>query len=281
MKNMKKAEETALEKEQPTRDKPFKWSKTSLVDFENAATCPKRWKAQWLDRLFKPEPTDTMLGGLYFESLVLGQTAGDDTLDGSHFKRNRDGSKKVDQVRIEKQAGKVKAMLFDKDHDSYLGFDVKQVQVVLEGGTATHPLKGVLDIIAEKEGKPAIVDLKLTKSISGGRPPYSYDEVSSMDMAQAVIYTELYKQAYGQETDFYFLVADYSPQMRIKLIKVNLSNKTLDSVMGRLDNAAWVLEMYEANGWVTDPSINECRGCPLECADRKRPNEVEYEEVFV
>ena len=257
----------------------WKLSPTSLKDLEKDTTCPLRFKGQRIDKLFRTEPTDPMVMGLYFETLVFGSTAGDDTLEELEKKlpKTSAGKQPIEVTRMKLQAERVRSALYNPDDPDYLGYTIKNTQSTLYWEDRA---KCIIDFDAVNEnGDWCLFDLKLTKDLSNTYGPYAWGNVENMDLVQQIICQQAWEQEYGMElAENNILVVDYSPSTRIKLIKLNVMPYSVDITRDRIDTAYDVLSHYMENGFPVDPSKEECSECQLDCGFRyKEPSIVTIE----
>ncbi len=248
----------------------FNFSQSALKDLEKPETCPYRWNSQWILGEFKSPSNIYMDRGRYFEYLCLGGGANpDDNL--TDLPRLLNGNKGKDQIRIGEQADRFKE-LFDPKHKDWLGFNIidKQIRV-------TDPVKnrsGVIDFTASRDDNFCIIDLKLTGNLY--RPGGWWGDLDAIDWIQQTHYHDLYRSenddsfwpAPSGNIDDYLAVFDYSTKKNIKVIKLDITKKDIDNVHNRFDTAEKVVDLYNKHGWVKDPSVNECKNCPLDCDER-------------
>ena len=256
----------------------FIWTQSAVKDLEKPETCPSRWKGQWLDQLFKSVASEAADYGNYFEYLCIGANAKGEAI--KDLPRNKDGSKTAVQKRIEIQAGVFKE-LFDPLSKQYLGYTVSAAQVKVSGVIAGIPTEGTLDI-EDTAGKiPTIIDLKLTEDITNTRTQYGWGNPTEMiDLLQQVLYQELYFQMHGVRPNMVLMVFEHGVNMRVKIIKLNISDEKRQECMVRFATAKQVVDMYEKSGWTFDPSQRECEKCKIEgCKKRYTPSRIFIEEV--
>ena len=172
--------------------------------------CPRYAMEAVIGRHYKKPPTDSMLAGSYFETLVLGSGAkGEITLDlprkkispkaerewlaeGKNLKDLK-GEKTIDQLRIEIQAERCKQRAYQ------LGVDINPI--VTQVPLIKHLwdnifLIGELDIfpalVSTERGKIlAIIDLKLTSNVHSRWGDFCWGAPEFMDHTQAYQYLEL------------------------------------------------------------------------------------------
>lgn len=248
----------------------FYLTQTSTKDLEKNETCPTRWKGLWLDKTISFPSNEAMDRGKYFEWLSLGGGAINDQ-EVTDLPRLNNGSKSLDQVRIDKQADRFKDM-FNTLSSNFQGFELKRSQIELKDNESK--LKGTIDFetLELATGDVWINDLKLTKDLTSTRTQYgwgnSWDEI---DMLQMIHYRDLYYKAFGIIPRTALWVFDYSAAMRVRIGEIIISNKAVEMKDTRFNAVFDVLKLYEDNGWTTTPSENECRTCTLKCDARFSP----------
>lgn len=241
----------------------FLWTQTALKDLEKPSTCPKRWQGSWLEGSVPPFPTnDYMLRGVFFESLAIGGGAKEQlVLD---LPRLRNGNKSANQIRLEEQAEEF-CRLFNPAHEQFLGYTIVQTQLYLEAGDRA----GTLDFIAiDQDNNPCLFDLKSTGNLKRGW----WSDIDSVDKLQQYHYHDLYLKTFklppGKRLRNFLAIFDYSVQKNILILELDVTETRLADMNDRFETAKEVVELYNKNGWTTDPSEAECEGCPLKCSNR-------------
>ena len=237
----------------------FIWTQSAIKDLEKPETCPTRWKAQWIDRLFKSKTSEPAEYGNYFEYLCIGANAkGEVTTD---LPRNKDGTKTATQKRIEQQAELFKLM-FDPKVPEYLGYDIADTQVKLVGEINGIPIEGTADFTGTLG---VLTDLKLTEDLDNVRTPYGWgNPIEQLDLLQQILYSQLYEQQFGVKPNkVNLLIFEHGTQMRVKIINLNISESKIESCVERVTKAQEVVNHYDTNGWVVDPNKKECESCKL------------------
>ena len=244
----------------------IKISPSSYKDLNRPDVCPKKWHAEWVTKEIEFKSSEAMDKGSFFEYLCIGGGAkADDNI--TELPLTKAGKKTADQERIEQQAEVFKE-LFNPESEHYLGWDIVDVQKRLEN----EHFKGYYDIKAVNSttGELAHIDLKLTAKIKG-YGDYDWSDVTKTDTIQL----PLYKLTDTDKIDkLFYLVFDYSPEMNILFREVELTEDGEDIIREQLMNAYEIANLYEKNGWVTDPSLNECKDCPLQCKDRFQTSKI-------
>ncbi len=256
----------------------FTWSQSALKDLEKTITCPARWKAQWIDKLFKSFTSEAADYGNYFEYLCIGGSAHGDAV--TDLPRTTTGAKTATQKRIEAQAELFKEMM-DRSSEKYLGYEIQSTQTKLRGYIGNCYVEGVADIITALVGdKSCIVDLKLTEDLDNVRTEYGWGNATEdIDLLQQVLYQELYFQMYGVKPPMHLLVFEHGLKQRVKVIKLNISDKKVQDCFERFEAGSEVVDMYNATKWSKIPSNQECKNCKLECDKRFKVQQIIHEEI--
>jgi hypothetical protein len=248
------------------------YSQSALKDFEREDVCLWKWRGRWITKEISSTPSIYMERGMYFEYLCIGGSANsnDNITD---LPRLKSGEKSTDQLRIEEQALAFKD-LFDENSLNYLGFEILSTQGVLNGSGVFNKERGVLDMVAKSiwDEKIHIIDLKLTANAESTFNKFSFN-VDNLDDTQAVSYVDLYKNIYGVDTIFDYLVFDYSPKLNRKLVTIEVSDSGINSLNKRKQNLKDFL--LNTKDFEKIPSEKECSSCPFENCDKRINNEKE------
>lgn len=252
--------------------KLFPFTQTSIKDFEAEDTCPFRWHSQWVKGEIPFASNENMDKGKYFEQLFIGGSAkqNDEITD---LPRLQNGSKSIDQIRIESQAERAKR-LFTVGEEEFLGFTITRVQEKIVSKTTGR--EGTLDIVATDEnGATWVIDVKLTKDLTNTRTQYGWgNEWDQMDLLQQLHYEALYEEKHRIRPKMALLVFDYSPQKRIEFGEIVISEKKRLEKEIRFQAAEEAFMLYEDNGWTKIPSLKQCEACPLKCDKRLSGSQV-------
>lgn len=257
----------------------FRLSQSSLKDLAKPTTCPKRWEAQYVNKEFRPEPSEAMILGLWFERLIFGEDP-DHPRELPPLPTTNTGKPTAAVQRMQAQAERVKTMLYDKESDEYLGYTVTDIQSVI---VTEEPFIIIIDFLATNEdGEECMFDLKLTADLSNTFGDYAWGNIESMDLFQQKIYQKVFEDFHGTKlAENNILVADYSTEQRVKLFKLIVSEESIMGAEQRVTETWKVINHYTENGYPTDPSIDECKNCPLICTSRITPPSVVIEEVYI
>lgn len=247
----------------------FVWTQSALKDLENEETCPKRWYEQWIKKSFESKSNAVQNIGQYGEYLIIGQNAKSAPV--TDLPRTSKGEKTAVQKRVEAQAEKVKA-LFNPSSDTYIGMQIKAVQVPLEGTIEHLPTRGTGDILAvtDDTNEEVLIDLKFTEDAFNTRTKYGWgNPIDQIDLIQQVLYANLYYQKFGRMPKVKLIIAEYGTGERIRNIDLVFRDWRVEEMTERFLQADEVVRLYQENGWITLPSEAECESCPIECPVRK------------
>ena len=234
--------------------KQFVFTQSALKDLEKSATCPVRWKLQWLDRLFGSPTSEAANYGNYFEYLCIGGSAHGSSV--TELPLTSYGTKTATQKRIEAQVDVYNKLILEE------GYDVIGTQIKLSGAIEGSPTEGTLDILTNYHGEVCIVDLKMTGDLDNTRTEYGWgNPINRLDFLQQVLYQELYFQTYGVRPLMHLLVFEHGTKCRHKIIKLDITDSDILEMKERFKAGKEVVELYNSNGWVYDPSENECKKC--------------------
>src|SRR5690606_19073093 len=175
----------------------FVWTQSALKDLEKDSTCPLRWYEQWINRSFRQPPTEPQNIGNYGEYLIIGKNAKESAV--TDLPRTTKGEKTAVQKRVEAQAKRVLDM-FNPKHESYIGLQIKDVQVSLSGALGDLPVEGTADVIAVEDstGDIWLIDIKFTEDAFSTRTEYGWgNPIADQDLIQQVLYSHLYHQMTG------------------------------------------------------------------------------------
>lgn len=250
----------------------FIWTQSAVKDLEKEETCPARWKGLWLDKLWKPKASEAADYGNYFEYLCIGANAKGEAI--KDLPRLANGSKSTTQKRIELQALRYKDFV-DPLSKKFLGYEQLDTQVHLKGLINGVETEGTADMLMSRDGRPVVADLKLTEDLDNIRTKYGWgNPTQDMDLIQQVLYGELYEQMFGVVPERILLVFEHGPKMRAKLIRLNVTESSKESMQYRIQTADNLVKIYEEKGWTYDPSEKECKSCEIaNCSRRFKQNQ--------
>lgn len=218
--------------------------------------CPYKWNKMYIEKEIPKPDKEVFRLGLYFEGLILGSSS-----DGDKHGLDDKTIKSAKGVRIQEQAGIIKSLLFNKEDPNFLGFTDIESQVKI----SHKDMEGILDILGRRNGTKAICDIKLTGDATNTWGDYGWGNPEAMDMFQHVYYSYIYMNEYGELPDYYLLVADYSPRMNRKLLKLDIKESSFHSMLDRYQGFKYAVEVYSSRkeGFPKWPTPDNCKDCPL------------------
>ncbi len=254
---------------------------------ENSTFCPRRYFVYEIEGQFKQESSEAQIKGQLFEYLALGNKNKEGFIPRlPQLKtRNKDGDmKSADEKRIE-----IQAQRFVDNMPEY-GIEVINREVYVEmpyeihdadtGETDTILLHGTIDAVIDYEGRPYLMDLKMTSSLKNTFGPYAWGNYWQMNHIQAYIYTYIMyhldpeKRTYG----WVYYVADLTPEEDYKLIEIKITNVRIAEMKEGIRQAWKKYRDFEAQGFAPAGDFHECKTCQvMDCSGRKT---VRDPEVF-
>jgi hypothetical protein len=265
----------------------IKISQSIVKKFEVPDFCPKRLKADTIDRLYEKESSVTLKQGIYFESELLGAGAKGQVvtdlprniLTKKAIKEGKTiGDKKAAHLRIDEQVVNALAA-FEKWGIEMPPMHYRQVELEVP-----HPefddvmmsltLDFVSSIKSEEYGDYpfAIIDVKLTGSVDNDYGDYCWGTPEKMDHLQAYVYMRFFKEAFKDKLPedymppFFYLVFDHSPRMKKKIVPFFYSEKTDYEMMERIELTRTKYLREQEMNWEARPNMDQCEKCPLNLA---------------
>jgi hypothetical protein len=252
---------------------------------ERTDNCPRKIYETYIIDTCKTPPSRAQELGIYFETKCIGGGAKGQTID--DLPRKKNGEKYADHERVDQSI-----MLFHRIRQSIgLITDQNNVQINAEKEYPTKHnglkvyVRGTADVISPIHHKDinydvACIDLKLAGDITNQfsdktRPwlHYPWGDMEKMDKTQAYLYSQLF------ELPFVYLVFDYKKNPEWNVFPIITSASHSDSNEGKLRTKQlkrdidYVIEkivMWDAEGFLPDPSQIACKGCPvLHCPEKK------------
>lgn len=251
---------------------------------EEKGKCPARAKAIYIDKI-PSFPSDAMVRGNYFETVLMGST---DTGEIVRMPLNKDDTKSVAQQRVESNAHDVKVKLV-KEHEMNFAKPRLHIERVADIGGTKYLLKARTDMVTSFRDPErgyfdaVIMDFKITDSIYANFPKdFAWGEPWMMDHTQALFYSFMFKQVYGEQIPFVYLVMDLSPKREYKFIFVEITEMGYRQVKESIRRTAATIEQYTAAGeWPTVASLDNCKGCPIRksCPKGRSGSQVQYIKI--
>lgn len=242
-------------------------SQSKVKSYENTL-CKRKWLAEATGEV-ETDTNEYMLRGAYFETLCLGSGVRGQVVN--DLPRMKNGDKYVDHKRIDLQAQRFHHH-FNPDSPDWLGWQITDRQLHLQLGER----EGTLDFVCRRDGVRSIFDLKLNLNL--GDPNGWWARPYEMDHLQLGFYRHLYRETYGEDPETYYALYDYSPEMRCKILKVNISEPTMAGYLLRFDSLERTLveSIIEKT-----PNFKECGKCKLECGERMMKPSVDFIEIDI
>lgn len=213
-------------------------------------------KAKYIDKIeMKEEPSDAMKEGIYFEYLATG------SLPRSGEVPEPEKTMKG-QLTTAYQRVVAASELFKKIVKHY------QIKINKTGYTvSTDNMTGILDIWAEWNGQPCIIDLKYSGLIDDKWNELGWDteSLSMKDslMIQGVHYKILIKDALGLDVPFYYFIFNSKNATDMKIIEEVVDVDKFDFHRQAVMNTKASIEKHIDKGFNAFPDFRYCKDCPL------------------
>ena len=232
-----------------------------LHEYKQGLECGALVKAKYIDGLVTPS-TELQELGNYFEYLCTGSLARDGHTPQPTILKN--GNLSVGYERMTKQKEN-----FDKIIKQY-GFEVLEIDY----NFAHDTFSGIADIIALKDGKKCIIDIKTTSLIDDKWTDYGWssESIEQKDKLhiQAVHYKMLAMKEWGvSDVPFYFFVFSNRNEIDCLVYEVQVDEDAFFRHEQNMINGLKFFNKELVNGFKTYPSVKKCNNCPLKdtCKD--------------
>ena len=232
-----------------------------LHEYKQGLECGSLIKAKYVDGLVTPS-TELQELGNYFEYLCTGSLARDGHTPQPTILKN--GNLSVGYERMTKQKEN-----FDKIIKHY-GFEVLEIDY----NFAHDTFSGIADIIALKDGKKCIIDIKTTSLIDDKWTDYGWssESIEQKDKLhiQAVHYKMLAMKEWGvSDVPFYFFVFSNRNEIDCLVYEVQVDEDAFFRHEQNMINGLKFFNKELVNGFKTYPSVKKCNNCPLKdtCKD--------------
>ena len=232
-----------------------------LHEYKQGLECGALVKAKYVDGLVTPS-TELQELGNYFEYLCTGSLARDGHTPQPTILKN--GNLSVGYERMTKQKEN-----FDKIIKHY-GFEVLEIDY----NFAHDTFSGIADIIALKDGKKCIIDIKTTSLIDDKWTDYGWssESIEQKDKLhiQAVHYKMLAMKEWGvSDVPFYFFVFSNRNEIDCLVYEVQVDEDAFFRHEQNMINGLKFFNKELVNGFKTYPSVKKCNNCPLKdsCKD--------------
>ena len=232
-----------------------------LHEYKQGLECGALVKAKYVDGLVTPS-TELQELGNYFEYLCTGSLARDGHTPQPTILKN--GNLSVGYERMTKQKEN-----FDKIIKHY-GFEVLEIDY----NFAHDTFSGIADIIALKDGKKCIIDIKTTSLIDDKWTDFGWssESIEQKDKIhiQAVHYKMLAMKEWGvSDVPFYFFVFSNRNEIDCLVYEVQVDEDAFFRHEQNMINGLKFFNKELVNGFKTYPSVKKCNNCPLKdsCKD--------------
>ena len=261
--------------------------KKLLYKGNSISACPYYIYHLYLLRDIEEPVTESMLRGLYFETMTIGSSANNEgTYD---LPRNKlSGEKLIPHIRIDDAVDR-----FHRMNEKYgIIIDKKYVQYHAERiwidkykrfSDLTIIIQGDIDFLSpvkyESINFPvAIFDLKLTADRDNCYPPFCWGCPKEMDLTQAIMYSNL------TGLPFFYYVFDYrkfNPDHMLLPVKTIITHpQDKEAIQRNLDldqsirHTVATIQYWETNGWQQESDKDVCKQCPIQCDKWKKIKEI-------
>lgn len=246
--------------------KPIKTYKDGVEIIEkekNPELCGLLFKAQYIDKTVESIPSEAMKEGIYFEYLATGSLPKSGEVP--YPEKTAKGELKEPYKRIEEAVKFFKAIV---SH-----FNIKILKC---GYTLLDDEKsGVLDILAEWNGKKCIIDLKYSGMINDKWSDFGWD-IEALPkkfnlLIQGLHYKILAEDILGiKNIPFYYFVFNSKNPTDVKIIEQIVDVDAFDIHRKDIKLLLSKLEEEEIKGYKAYPSYSNCKDCinKLNCSER-------------
>lgn len=250
-------------------------SQTLIKEFETYGYCPRKIYVRFIAKTHEQAPSESMVKGQYFETMVLG--SGREGVRVTDLPHKKNGQPTIDHSRIDLQVQRFPEVL-EKYGIRMPKANGRQlyIEVDINGITCSGNLDFVSPVIytdpitQEKKNYPvAVIDLKLTKDRDNEFGPFCWGTPENMDKLQGIMYPLLFKKKFAAQlpedynTPFFYLVFDYKPQFGDKLIPVEYNAEEEERLIERITMTYEKLQESQRADWPAVPDYEQCKKCPL------------------
>jgi len=245
----------------------------NLYDYVTGNLCGKKFESMYLKGASMPS-TPPMQVGNWFEYVATGQLPRDGNIP--EPKRLKNGNLSIDYIRMEGQVDNFHKMIKAN------GFDIISTGHVFEKNEIAT---GIADIIARKDGKTCIIDIKTSGLLDDKwhEMGWNLDALDQKDklLIQAVHYKFLAEDEFGDNVDFYFAIFSTKNEHDCLLVRVNIDDDRIQQHITDIFRASQLFEEQKNKGFKATKRYRDCVKCFLkeECEfAQKTPeiNEVYY-----
>jgi hypothetical protein len=204
--------------------------------------------------------------GNYYEQQIIGMSRG-----GKKTILSKSEIESTKGARIQPQADKAKDWLFNHLDGNVIAVQHYYEAKVEHDGQIVR-LSGHVDIHYKySDGSHQVIDLKLCDNLDSSFGPVinghrssSWGDIESMDHTQPIHYTIILQELLGQDVSFIYHVADLTPQMKVKIFPIDVSENTRHMHLSRCLDAQNEIEESLMLDWFEPCNdYNKCCMCPV------------------
>jgi hypothetical protein len=217
-------------------------------DYLNYDLCGIVFEKQYITNEIESLPSDAMRLGIWFEYECTGALPRSGVIP--EPERTVKGALTAEYQRAANQVQNF------KEYQKKLGIKILEVATLKKKDGAT----GLIDIIAEFNGRPVIIDLKYSGVINDKWNPLGWELEALPYKPKLMIQAVHYHYLTG--LPFYFWVFS-SKDEDSKLIEVVIDNDVLVHHKAMIDKTRSMIELDIEMGFKAYPELTRCKQCPL------------------
>jgi hypothetical protein len=246
-------------KSSPTKRKITQSLMKDFSDYLQGKECGLVIKAKYFDGVVFPS-NDAMLLGHWFEYMATNQLPkyGEQPQPVKVYKGTPKEDFSTDYKRANESALYYKKLVKELD-----------IEIISTGKVITQgQMEGTLDILANVNGRRAIIDLKYSGLIDNMWSPFGWHEDSMAEneghMIQAVHYSLLERLDSNADVDFYFWVFNSKDPRDMRIYQIIIEESRFDMHLHSVyETRRRVMAIAKAKSWKANPSVMKCMNCPL------------------
>lgn len=227
----------------------------SYVDYLNGKECGLLFKGKYIDKNVESVPSASMKEGIYFEYLCTGGLPRNGEIP--EPEKTAKGLLTTPYQRCLEASE-----LFKKVFEHY-NIVIKEVGYV----ATARDMTGIIDIMAEWDGVPCIIDLKYSGLIDDKWNELGWDTESlpmkDSLMIQGVHYKILIKESLGLDVPFYYFIFNSKDPSDMKIIKQTTDPDRYTLHKEQVQKMKRSIEKEIENGFRAIPNYRKCKDCPL------------------
>jgi hypothetical protein len=223
--------------------------------------CGLLFKAKYIDKTLITPPSDSMAEGIYFEYMATGSVPRTGIPEPER-------TMKGELTAAYKRA--VEAAEFFKEIIEHYDIKILEKSYLLQNENMT----GLLDLLVEWDGAPAIIDLKYSGLMEDKWSDLGWntDALPTKEniMIQGVHYSLLARDVLGMDLPFYFWVFSSKDPQDMKIIKQQIDEDYFQQHYADVLKTQELLKKEIEIGFKPISSYKNCKNCPLKetCPER-------------